>query len=291
MRSVISALFGAVLSAVVVAQVSAWAQPVFDGRLRTIQESRTLRIAYRLDSRPFSFLDPQGRPTGYSIELCQRIAKSLERQLGVPALAIKWVPVDTGNRFQAIADGTADLECGSTSVSLSRMKLVDFSSLIFADSTGVMVKSGSGIKRFDDMAGRKIGVITASTNGQAIRRQLERRKLDVGLVEFVDRGDGLAALRTGVVDGFASDKLVLLALTQAADPREFTLLPDDLSFEPFAITLPRGDWAFRLAVNTGLAEIFRSGDVVAIYNSYFANVNWQPSVWLGAVFTFGGLPE
>ena len=118
-----------------------------------------------------------------------------------------------------------------------------------------------------------------------------RRKLDATLVEFHDRQEGVAALARGEVDGFATDKLVLLALAQAANMVDFTLLPDDLSFEPFAVTLPRGDWAFRLAVNTALAQMFRSGEVIELYSKYFSGIAQRPSVWLGAVFTFGGLPE
>ena len=241
--------------------------------------------------RPFSFVDPQGRPTGYTIELCERIAKSLERQLGLPALAIEWVPVDTRTRFEAIVGGAADIECGSTTASLSRMKIVDFSNLVFAESTGVLVKAGAGIFRFDDMAGRKIGIIAGSTNGQAIRDQLAQRRIDAKLVEFRDRSEGVEALARGELEGFATDKLVLLALAQAANLRDFTVLPDDLSFEPFAIMLPRGDSAFRLAINTGLAQVFRSGEVIELYTKYFSGVAQRPSVWLGAVFTFGALPE
>jgi len=284
-RSAFAALFGAVLAA-----GPASTEPM-ESRLKTIQDTATLRIAYRTDSRPFSFLDPQGRPTGYTIELCERVAKSLERELGLPALAIKWVPVDIRTRFEAIANGAADMECGSTTVSLSRMKIVDFSSLVFAESTGVLVRGGVGTFRFDDMAGKRIGVIAGSTNGQAIRDQLAQRKLDATLVEFRDREEGVAALARGDLDGFATDKQVLLAIQQASNLRDFALLPDDLSFEPFAIVLPRGDWAFRLAVNTGLARVFRSGEVVELYTKYFSGVGLRPSVWLGAVFTFGGLPE
>jgi len=278
------------LVAVALATSAASAQTV-DGRLKTIRDTATLRIAYRTDSRPFSFLDAQRRPSGYTIELCERVAKALERELGLPALAITWVPVDTRTRFEAIVDGAADMECGSTTISLTRMKTVDFSSMVFVDTTGVLVKSVSGINGFDAMAGRKIGIIPGSTNERAIREQLQRRKLEASLVEFRDRQDGFAALALGAIDGFATDKLVLTAMAQAANARDFTLLADDLSFEPFAIMLPRGDWAFRLAVNTGLAQVFRSGDVIGIYSKYFDNVAWRPSVWLGAVFAFGGLPE
>jgi glutamate/aspartate transport system substrate-binding protein len=290
MRRVIVAFICGAFLGVVLPGGPACAQSL-DGRLKTIQETATLRIAYRTDSRPFAFLDAQRRPAGYTIELCQRVAKWLERELRVPALAIEWVPVDTQTRFQAIAEGSADMECGSTTVSLSRMKIVDFSSLVYAESTGVMIKTRMGIFGFDDMAGRKIGVIAGSTNGRAIRDQLARRKLEATLVEFRDREEGVAALARGEVDGFATDKLVLLALAQAANMHDFVLLPDDLSFEPFAIVLPRGDWAFRLAVNSGLAQVFRSGEVVELYTKYFSGIAQRPSAWLGAIFTFGSLPD
>jgi glutamate/aspartate transport system substrate-binding protein len=278
------------LLGVVLAGGGICAQPL-DGRLKSIQATATLKIAYRTDSRPFSFLDPQGRPTGFTIELCERVAKSVERELGLAALTIQWVPVDTRTRFEAIANGSADLECGSTTVSLSRLKLVDFSSLIYVESTGVLVRSGAGIFSFNDIAGKRIGVVPGSTNAQAVRNQLERRRLDATLVDFNDREEGVAALVRGDLHGFATDKLVLLALAQAANLTNFVLLPEDLSFEPFAIMLPRGDWEFRLAVNTGLARIFRGGEVIELYTKHFGGFSRQPSAWLGAVFTFGGLPE
>jgi ABC-type amino acid transport substrate-binding protein len=274
---------------VVASDGGALAQPL-EGRLKTLQETATLRIAYRTDSRPFAYLDPQGKPAGYTIDLCERVAKSLEQLLGTK-LTINWVQVDTRTRFEAIVNGAADMECGSTTMSLSRMKLVDFSSVIFAESTGILVKSGRRIFSFDDMAGKKIGVIAGSTNGRAIRDQLSRRKLDAELVEFRDRDEGVAALARGELDGFATDKLVLIALAQAADLREFVVLPEDLSFEPFAIMLPRGDWAFRLAVNTALAQVFRSGEIVELYTKHFSGLGRGASNWVGAVFVFGGLPE
>jgi ABC-type amino acid transport substrate-binding protein len=285
MRSLIVAVMSVALTG------SAASAQVVEGRLKSVQESKTLRIAYRTDSRPFSFLDGEGKPIGYSIELCQRIARSIERQLGLTSLTIKWVPVDTQTRFESISGGAADLECGSTTISLSRLKMVDFSSLIYAESTGVLVKAGRGMFNFDSMVGRKIGIVPGSTNAAAIRSQIKQRKLEAVLVDFPDREQGVAALGRGEIDGFATDKLVLLALADAANLRDYTLLPDDLSFEPFAIMLPRGDWAFRLAVNTGLARVFRSGEIIEIYTKYFSTLAPRPSAWIGAVFTFGALPE
>ena len=181
-----------------------------ESRLKTVAETATVRIAYRTDSRPFSFLDPQGRPTGYSIELCERIAKSLERELRLPALAIQWVAVDTRTRFEAIMNGSADMECGSTTVSLSRMKIVDFSSLIFAESTGVMIKSGTGLYRSTTWPARRSGSLPGSTNAQAIRDQLERNASSTR--DWWSSATARRASprwRAATLDGFATDKLVL----------------------------------------------------------------------------------
>jgi len=285
MRPAISALAGLVL-----AGNFASAQPI-DGRLKIIHDTATLRIAYRTNSPPFSYVDAQGRPVGYTVELCERVARSLEAHLSV-RLAIKWIPVDERTRFEAMANETADMECGSTTVSLSRLKIVDFSSVVFAESTGVLVKSGRGFLLFDNMAGKNIGIIAGTTNARAVRDQLARRNLRATLVEFGDRREGIAALARGDVDGFASDKLVLLALARAANLQDATvLLPEDLSFEPFAIMLPRGDWAFRLAVNTGLARVFRSGEIIELYSKYLGDFGRGASNWAGVVFIFGGLPE
>ena len=286
----LSALVGVVLFTHGVA-----AQPLglpIEGLLKSIRDTETLRIAYRVDSRPFSFVDAEGRrPTGYTIELCERIAASLRDELGLKKLEIEWVRVDTQTRFPTIMQHRADMECGSTTVSLSRLKNVDFSTFIYVESTGVLVRSDRNIFSFNDLAGKRIGVVPGSTNAQALRNQLDQRKLVASLVEFNDRQEGVAALARGELDGFASDKLVLLAIAQAANHRGFQLLPDDLSFEPFAIMLPQGDWAFRLAVNAALARIFRSGEIVDLYTRYFSTLGRDPSRWLGAVYTFGGLAE
>ena len=284
MRPAISALAGLVL-----AGNFALAQPM-DGRLKIIHETATLRVAYRTNSPPFSYLDAQGRPVGYTVELCERVARSLEAHLNV-RLSIKWIPVDERTRFEAIVNETADMECGSTTVSLSRLKIVDFSSIVFAESTGVLVKSGRGLLLFENMAGKNIAVIAGTTNARAVRDQVVRRNLSARIIEFGDRQEGIAALARGDVDGFASDRLVLLALARAANLQDVVLLPEDLSFEPLAIMLPRGDWAFRLAVNTALARVFRSGEIVGLYTKYLGGVGQGTSTWAGVVFIFGGLPE
>jgi glutamate/aspartate transport system substrate-binding protein len=259
-------------------------------RLTKIGETKVVKIAYRFDSNPFSFVNEQGEPAGYTIDLCRLVVRSLGRQLGVEQLEIEWERVDVANRLTAVASGAADMECGSTTVTLRRMMEVDFSSVVFVESTGLLVKTSAGITRVGDLSGRRIAAIAGTTNERAVADQLQRRQISATMVPVSDRQEGIAALEEGRVDAFASDKLLLTG-AKVKDPRAFTMLPDDLSFEPYAITLPRGDWAMRLAVNSALAEIYRRGDNLKIFDKWFSPMGLRPSLLLGAAFALGTLPE
>jgi len=259
-----------------------------DSRLKTIVTKKVIRIAYRADDRPFAFLNDAKEPLGYSIDLCTQVTKSIGQQFGVPDLKIEWVPVTVETRFSAVAGGKADLECGSSTVTLGRMKEVDFSNLIFVESTGVLVAAASNIHSFAEMAGKKIAVVSGTTNERVVNEQVKARNLNVTVVAVKDRDEAVAALEAGKVDGFASDKL-LLAGAQIKHPEALAMLPDDLSIEQYAIVLPRGDWALRLAVNTGLAQIFRSGKTVDLFERWFFGS--RPGVLLEALYALGRISD
>jgi glutamate/aspartate transport system substrate-binding protein len=284
----LSLRLAALFCAVAVSAVTASAQsPVpSDSRLKSIIAKKVIRIAYRADARPFSFVNDAKEPLGYTIDLCKQVTTSIAQQFKVPELKIEWVPVTVETRFSAVAGNKADIECGSSTVTLTRMKEVDFSILVFVESTGVMVSRTSNIHGLGDLAGKKIALVTGTSNERAVTNIVHQLKLDVTLVQVKDRDEGVAALEAGKVDAFASDKL-LLAGAKFKDADAFVLLPDDLSIEQYAITLPRGDWALRLAVNTGLADIFRSGRTKDLFERWFFGA--RPGLLLQAVYALGGL--
>ena len=247
-----------------------------DSRLKSISSTKVIKIAYRADARPFSFVNDKNEPVGFTIDICKFVVASIERQLGVGNLKIEWVPVTVQTRFSAVASGKADMECGSSTVTLGRMKEVDFSNFVFIESTGMVVTRASNIRTFTDMAGKKIAVAAGTTNEQAIIAQLKLQKVEATVVSVKDGGAAIALLEAGNADGFASDKLLLVG-AHMKNPQALVMLPDDLSVEPYAIVLPRGDWAFRLAVNTGLAQIFRTGQVVALFQGWFDRIGLQMS--------------
>jgi ABC-type amino acid transport substrate-binding protein len=200
------------------------------------------------------------------------------------------VEVTTQNRFDMVAQGKADMECGSSTITLSRMKDVDFSSIIFTESTGIVVKSASGIQKATDLNGKKIAVATNTTNERAIADLIKQGTLKAVLVPVKDREAGIAALEKGEVDAYASDKLLLVG-ARFADAKAMSMLPDDLSLEPYGIVLPRGDWALRLAVNSGLADIFRSNQIASVFGKWFNQIGLKPGPLLLSAFTLGALPQ
>jgi ABC-type amino acid transport substrate-binding protein len=270
--------------------VSAQAQISSEGRLKSIASSKTIKIAYRNDARPFSFLNDDKQIAGFTTDICRLVVNSIQRQLGVDQLKIEWVPVTVQTRFSAVASGEADMECGSSTVTLGRMKEVDFSNYVFVESTGILVHKASNFRSFADLKNKKIAVISGTTNERALVEQIKQQKVDANLVPVKDRDEGVGMLEAGKVDGYASDKLLLVG-ANIKNPAALTMLPDDLSVEPYAIVLPRGDWAFRLAVNTGLAQIFRTGQIITLVNGWFGKIGIQTGPILRIIYGLGALSD
>jgi glutamate/aspartate transport system substrate-binding protein len=258
-------------------------------RLTTIASTKTIRIAHRSDAMPFSFVDANKQIVGYTIDVCKAVVASLEKQLST-TLKVEWVPVTTQTRFEVVANDKADMECGSSTVTLSRMKQVDFSNYVFVESTGIAVKSTTDPGKVQDLTGKKIAVIAGTTNEKAIVAINQNMNLNLTILPVNDRDEAVAALEGGKADGFASDKL-LLAGTQFKDIQAFRMLPDDLSIEPYAIALPRGDWEFRLAVNTALADLYRNAGVAKIFDQWFGRLGLRPGLLNGAAYMLGAVPE
>jgi glutamate/aspartate transport system substrate-binding protein len=265
--------------------------PALDGRLKRIAATKTIALAYRTDATPFSFTDENKAPIGYTVDLCKRIVTLIEARIGVKDLQVKWVPVTSQNRFDAVAKGDADLECGASTVTQSRLKQVDFSSYVFVDGTGVLTMKAANIRSMADIPGKRVGVVSGTTNEKAVTDLDKRRALGLKIVAFKSREEAFAALEQGKVDAFASDKLLLVgAGLKAKDPKALYLLPEDLSFEPYAIALPRGDAGLRLAVNAALSRIYGEGEIGAIFGKWFGPLG-DPTPLVRAMFVFGVIPE
>ena len=271
MSSRLNALLAALCLAPTLALAQMAAAP-FEGRLKKIQDTKTISVAYRTDALPFSFEDNDQKPSGYTVDLCRSVIGVIERQIGVAPLQVKWVPVTVATRFGAISSGQADMECGASTVTLGRMKEVDFSSLTFLDGTGLLIRAATTGNSLMDLANKKIGVIAGTSNERALNAALKAKVVTATVVTVKSRDEGLAQLEAGTIDAFASDRVLLVGLaSKSKDPKALALMADALSYEPYAIALPRGDWAMKQAVNAALSQIYQSSALPEIYMRWFSS--------------------
>jgi ABC-type amino acid transport substrate-binding protein len=227
---------------------------------------------------------------GYSIDLCTHIASSLQKELGV-SLKLNWVPVTTANRLDMVATGKVDIECGTTTASLSRQERVDFSIMTFVDGGGMLTKADLKLRATGDLADKRIAIIPGTTTEKALEKFLKEEFVSVKYVQVKNHVEGLAALEKGSADAFASDRGILIGLAVTSkDPKLFALPGILFSYEPYGFMLRRNDAAFRLAVNRALAGLYRSGGVAPIYERWFGGFG-KPSPAIEAMYMLNALPE
>jgi glutamate/aspartate transport system substrate-binding protein len=261
------------------------------GTLKKIKDSGTITIGYREQSVPFSFKGTDGKPAGYSVDLCQRIATGVQQQLKLSKLDVKWVAVTPETRVSSVVNGTIDLECGSTTNSLSRQEQVDFSHMTFVDGGSLLVKTSQKLAAFQDLSGKKIGVVPGTTTETAVKNALQKAFVTAQLVPVKDHREGLSALDAGTIDAYASDRTILIGLAVTAnDPAQYAIAEQYLSYEPYGFMLKRGDASFRLAVNRVLSSLYRSGEIMQIYGRWFGKLG-QPGNLLIAMYALHALPE
>jgi glutamate/aspartate transport system substrate-binding protein len=282
-------LFGLFIAASLVgAHASAQTLP---GTLGKIKAAKVINVAFAGDSLPFSWLNSNNQPAGYSIDLCNRVIAQIGRTIGEPGLKVNWMVGGAAERVQMVASGKADLECGNTTQTQTRLASVDFSNLIFVDGGGFLVKSDSPVNRIADMGSRKIAVLKGTSTETRLREQFAKRGINATILTIGDGPEGVAMLESGAVDAYAGDKIKLVGLAaQAKDPNKLALLAEDLSFEPYAFALPRNDSAFRLEVNKTLTQIYLSGDIDTIFGQWLGKLG-RPSGLLAAMYLLNSIPE
>ena len=261
------------------------------GTLKKVADSGTLTVGYRENALPFSYTGSDGKPAGYSIDLCQEIAVAVQQELKLANLAVKWVPVTPENRVDAVVNGTVDIECGSTTASLSRQEKVDFTLMTFVDGASLLIAEGSGLKTVADLAGKRIGVAPGTTTEKAVADFLRSQSITATIVPVKDHDEGLAALQTSKIEAYASDRTILVGLAlQARGTSRYALVSDDLSYEPYGFMVRRDDSAFRFLANRVLARTYRSGAIGAIYSKWFGALG-KPTPALVLMYALQGLPE
>lgn len=257
--------------------------------LARITQAKAITLGYREDSVPFAYKGSDGAPAGYSVELCKRVVASLQSQLKLDKLDVKWVPVTVATRMNAVIDGSIDLECGSTSRTLGREQQVDFSLGTFVDGASFVSPAAKPVRKVADLNGRRVAVI-AGTTTEASLKALAARAIVPQFVLVTTHTDGVAAVRDGRAEAYATDRIILIGeVLKGPGGAVLTLADDLISVENYGLVMRR-DADFRVAVNRALAGVYRSGEIVKVFGQSFGS-SIEPSPMLTAMYVMNALPE
>jgi glutamate/aspartate transport system substrate-binding protein len=260
------------------------------GTLDTIRARGAMIIGYRADAAPFSTLGAERRPEGYSIDLCNRIADGVKAQLNLPKLQIRYVPVTAENRISKLRSGAIDIECGTTTRTISRQAQVDFTLFTYLSGTDLLVPANSNIHGPADLANKRIAIQPGTTTETVLKQLFGLRLIPVTLVPVGNGAEGLAALENGQADAYASDEAVLIGLAATAkNPKSLRLGGTLYSYEPYAFMVRQNDAAFRLLADRSLALVFLNGDILKIYERWFGKWQSEPPPLLRALYEIESL--
>ncbi len=262
------------------------------GTLQQIKTVGKMRIGYRKSEPPMSFINEEGKPVGYSIDLCTRVAAGVRSVLQMPELELEFVAVESSNRFSALVENKIDILCGSTTKTIGRSELVDFTSLTFVTGASLMSMRGSGISRVGDLQGKRVGVVRETTTADALQKALSTFVVEAEVITVGTASAGLQALKSGEIDAFASDQVVLIGLIITSEqPDTFALSQELYSFEPFALAVRRNDADFRLVADAVLAQLYRTGAIETIYNKWFSQISADTPDVLKTMYMLGATPK
>lgn len=259
------------------------------GTLKQIQKSGKIKIGYRLSHPPMSFVGKDGLPAGYSIDLCKHIATGINKKIG-KNVEIEYVPVTAEGRFEALTDNKIDILCGATTKTLSRRELVDFTELTFVTGGSFLALKTANIENNFD--GKKIGVLEDTTTIVALKELFQETGINVEIVLLKSTAEGIDAIKTGKLDAFAADQVVLIGLAIATEnPGNFKILPDLFSYEPFALAVRKNDADFRLVADRVIANLYRSEEIRTIYNTWFGKFSNKIPTAFEAMINLNATPE
>ena len=262
------------------------------GTLEQIKKSGEIRIGYRTDAPPLAFNDASGQAAGYSVDLCKRIATAVKEKLKLADLKVTFVPLTSADRLDAIVKNKADIECGATTVTLSREEKVDFTLMTFVTGGSLLSLADSNVNALGDVAGKSVAVVTGTTSEAALKTALTKNLVDAKVVTVASREEAMKQLEASQVVAFASDQIVLIGqIMQSADPKKYKLARELFSYEPYAFVVRRGDSDFRLEANRALAQVYRTGQIEQLYGRWFGQAGIKPSPVLNAMYALHSLPE
>jgi glutamate/aspartate transport system substrate-binding protein len=261
MKTVLALLAAAAIASPALAQ---------EGTLKKIKDSGSITIGHRDASLPFSYYDDKQQPIGYAMDLCHRIVDAVKKELKMPKLETKYQLVTSANRIPLMANGTIDLECGSTTNNLARQKEVSFTITHFVTANRWVAKKSAKVKSLDDLKGKTIVSTAGTTNIKQITEINAQKNLGMNIISANGHPEAFQMVETGRAVAFVMDDILLAGLAaQARNPKDYEISAQALSVEPYGIMLRKDDPAFKKVVDAAMVETYKSGAINRIYDKWF----------------------
>ena len=274
------------------------------GTLRKIKDSGTLTLGHRETSIPFSYLDERQQPIGYSIDICAAVVEEVKKELSLATLNVRFNAVTSQTRIPLMENGTIDLECGSTTNTLTRQKQVSFAPATFITGTKLVVKKSSRVRSYRDLKGKTVVVTQGTTNERAIKALADRENLGIKFLNAKDHAESFLTVESGRAVAFAMDDILLYGLVaKARNPKDFEVVGDYLSYDPYGLMFRKNDDAFGVVVRRAIARLMGepgqcNGPIKALYKKWFVDklpsgesLNLPMSPLLEAVCRTNALPD
>jgi len=240
------------------------------GTLKKIKDSGTITIGHRETSIPFSYLNEKQQPIGYSMDICAAVVEEIKKEISAPNLNVKFNPVTPQTRIPLISNGTVDLECGSTTNTLTRQKQVGFAPITFITGTKLLVKKSAKVKSYKDLKGKTVVVTQGTTNERIIKALSDKENLGIKFLNAKDHGESFLAVESGRAVAFSMDDILLYGLiAKSKSPKDYEVVGDYLSYDPYGMMYRKGDEDMGVVVRRAIAKLMASGDLEKLYNKWF----------------------
>ena len=247
------------------------------GTLKKIKDSGSITLGHRETSVPFSYLVDKQQPIGYSMDICAAIVEEVKKELNLPTLNVKYNPVTSQTRIPLMANGTIDIECGSTTNNLTRQKQVAFAPVTFITGTKLLVKKSAKIKTYKDLKNKTVVVTQGTTNERTIKALSDKDNLGIKFLNAKDHAESFLTVESGRAVAFAMDDILLYGLqAKAKNPKDFEVVGDYLSYDPYGLMFRTNDDAFGVVVRRAVARFFGdpgvcNGPIKKVYAKWFTD--------------------
>ncbi|MCJ2070918.1 amino acid ABC transporter substrate-binding protein [Methylobacterium sp. J-030] len=260
-----------ILSAILLLGTHAAGAEELTGTLKKVKDSGEIAIGYRDASIPFSYLDGDQKPVGFAMDICYRITDAVKAELKLPKLAVKLVPVTASTRIPLMANGTIDLECGSTTNNADRQKQVWFTNTHFLTATRFASKKSAQIDKIDDLKGKTVVSIPGSTNILQTLEVNTARNLGMTVLQAKDHGEAWLMVENGRAAAYIMDDVLLASLIASSkEPGAYRISSDALSRpEPYGIMVRKDDPAFKKVADAATAKLYTSPEGKVLYDKWF----------------------